>query len=81
VGSIRAIWAIQDRLALDDDEEKAINLKREIVAGQERIVSKPALSINAKEFDFSRAESPGSGPRSKLGIPTAWQTTVSGWRR
>jgi len=29
VGSIRAIWAIQDRLALSADEEKAIELKRD----------------------------------------------------
>ena len=56
VGSIRAIWAIQDRLALSAHEEKAINLKREIVAGQERVVWNPALSIPAKEFEFSDAE-------------------------
>jgi len=56
VGSIRAIWAIQDRLALSADEEKAINLKREIVAGQERVVWNPALSIPAKEFEFTEAE-------------------------
>jgi hypothetical protein len=56
VGSIRAIWAIQDRLALDPEEEKAIDLKREIVAGQERVVWNPSLSIPAKEFDFSEAE-------------------------
>jgi hypothetical protein len=56
VGSIRAIWAIQDRIALDADEEKAIELKREIIAGQERLVWNPALSIPAKEFEFSDAE-------------------------
>lgn len=56
VGSIRAIWAIQDRLALSADEEKAIDLKREIVAGQERLVWNPALSIPAKGFEFSDAE-------------------------
>jgi hypothetical protein len=56
VGSIRAIWAIQDRLALSADEEKAINLKREIVAGQERVVWNPARSIPAKEFEFTEAE-------------------------
>jgi len=56
VGSIRAIWAIQDRLALSADEEKAINLKREIVAGQERVVWNPALSIPAKEFEFTDPE-------------------------
>lgn len=56
VGSVRAIWAIQDRLALSADEEKAIELKREIVAGQERVVWNPAISLPAKEFEFSEAE-------------------------
>ena len=35
VGNTRAIWAIQDKLALDTDEEKTIELKRELVNGQE----------------------------------------------
>jgi len=56
VGSIRAIWGIQDRLALSADEEQAIELKREIVAGQERVLWNPALSIAAKEFEFTDAE-------------------------
>lgn len=56
VGSIRAIWAIQDRIALDADEEKAIELKREVVAGQERVLWNPALSLSATEFEFTNAE-------------------------
>lgn len=56
VGSIRAIWTIQDRIALDAQEEKAIELKREIVAGQERVVWNPALSIPSKEFEFTDPE-------------------------
>ncbi len=56
VGSIRAIWAIQDRIALDADEETAVQVKREMVAGQERVVWNPALSIPAKEFEFSDSE-------------------------
>jgi hypothetical protein len=56
VGSIRAIWAIQDRLALNADEEKAVELKRETVAGQERVVWNPTLSVPAKEFEFSDPE-------------------------
>jgi hypothetical protein len=56
VGSIRAIWAIQDRIALDADEERAVELKREIVAGQERVVWNPALSVAAKDFEFTAAE-------------------------
>jgi len=56
VGSIRAIWAIQDRLALDAAEEKAVELKREIVAGQERVLWNPALSIPTREFEFTDPE-------------------------
>jgi hypothetical protein len=56
VGSIRAIWALQDKLALDADEEKNIELKRELVNGQERTVWNPALSIPAKEFHFIDTE-------------------------
>jgi len=56
VGSIRAIWAVQDKLALDTDEEKAIELKREVVNGQERTVWNPLLSIPAREFDLTETE-------------------------
>jgi len=56
VGSIRAIWAIQDRIALDADEEKALELKRDFVAGQERVLWNPARSMPAKEFEFTDAE-------------------------
>jgi hypothetical protein len=56
VGSIRAIWSIQDRIALDADEEKAVELKREMVAGQERVLWNSSLSIPAKAFDFTEAE-------------------------
>ena len=56
VGSIRAIWSIQDRIALDADEEKAVEVKREMVAGQERVVWNPARSIPAKDFEFSDPE-------------------------
>ena len=56
VGSVRAIWAIQDRIALDADEEKSVEVKREMVAGQERVVWNPALSLAAKDFEFSDPE-------------------------
>jgi hypothetical protein len=56
VGSIRAIWAIQDRIALDAGEEPAIELKRELVNGQERTVWNPSLSIPPRNFDFTDAE-------------------------
>jgi hypothetical protein len=56
VGSIRAIWALQDKLALDADEENTIELKRELVNGQERTMWNPALSIPIKSFEFTEAE-------------------------
>ena len=56
VGSIRALWAVQDRIALIADEEKALELKREMVGGQERVVWNPALSIPAKDIEFSDPE-------------------------
>jgi hypothetical protein len=56
VGSIRAIWAIQDRIAIDAEEEKALELKRDTLAGQERVVWNPALSLPAREYEFTDAE-------------------------
>lgn len=56
VGSIRAIWAVQDRVALDADEEKTVELKREMVAGQERVVWNPDRSLPTKDFEFTDAE-------------------------
>jgi hypothetical protein len=47
---------VQDRLAFDDDEEKAIELKHEIVARQDRAVWNPALSLPPTEFDLTDAE-------------------------
>ncbi len=56
VGSIRAIWSIQDRIVLNADEEKAVQLNREVAAGQELVVWNPALSIPAKDFEFTDPE-------------------------
>jgi hypothetical protein len=56
VGAIRAIWSIQDRIALSADEEKALEVKREMVAGQERVVWNPTLSLDVKGFEFSDPE-------------------------
>ncbi len=56
MGSIRAIWAVQDKLALSSDEESAIELRRECAHGQERTVWNPALHLAPREFDFTEAE-------------------------
>ncbi len=56
VGSIRAIWSVQDRIALKDQEEKAVELERELVAGQQRVVWNADLSLPAQEFEFTDSE-------------------------
>ena len=56
VGSIRVIWALQDKIALDADEEKVLELKRELMGGQERVVWNGNLSIAPRQFDFTDGE-------------------------
>ena len=76
VGSIRAIWSIQDRIALDADEERAVEVKREMVAGQERLVWNPALSVPPKEFEFTDTED----ARIKAALQT-WESYAAGTDR
>ena len=47
---------MQDNIALDAEEEKAVELKREMVADQERVLWNPAFCIPVKEFEFSDVE-------------------------
>ena len=56
VAGIRAIWTIQDKIALDADEEKAIELKREAAGVPERVLWNPSLSLPTKDFEFTDAE-------------------------
>ena len=56
VGFIRAIWAIQDRIALDAREEEAIELKREVVTGHLRTFWSLEQSVPHREFEFTEAE-------------------------
>ena len=56
VATIRALWALQDKIALSPEEEKTIELRRECVAGQERIIWNPMLALQAKEFEFAESE-------------------------
>ena len=77
VGAIRAIWAVQDKLALDADEETAIELKREFVGGQERVFWNTSLSIPAREVELEDAEV----ARAKAAIETWTSYGVSADRR
>jgi hypothetical protein len=54
--NLQAIWSIQDRIALDAGEERAVELKREVVAGQERVIWNPALWLPPRDFEFTDAE-------------------------
>lgn len=56
VATIRRLWAIQDQLALSDDEEKDIELKREFVGGQDRVVWNTARAVPAKSFEFAESD-------------------------
>ena len=56
VATIRALWVLQDRLSLSPDEEKAVDLKREVVAGQERVVWNPLRSLPLKDVEFTEAD-------------------------
>ena len=67
VGSISAIWVVQDPIALDADEEKAVEWKREMVTGQERAVWNPALSIRPRSSSSPIRRSHASRPRSRCG--------------
>ena len=77
VGSIRAIWAVQDKLALDAGQEKVIELTREMVNGAERTVWNPALSIPSQDFEFSDVET----ARIKTAIQTWDSYTANADRR
>ena len=56
VGSIRAIWSLQDKIALDAEEEKTLGVKREVTNGLERVVWNPTLSISVRQFEFVDSE-------------------------
>ena len=79
VGSIRAIWAVQDKIALDADEEKQIELKREIVGGQERMVWNAVALTAGQGVSVCRPESHASEAQSRRGISTALLPIVDGW--
>lgn len=73
VGSIRAIWALQDKIALDPEEEKSLGVKREITNGLERVVWNPSLSISSREFELVDSEV----SRLKAAL-TAWDSYGTG---
>src|ERR1035437_1673567 len=76
VGSIRAIWALQDKIALDAEEEKALGVTREVTNGAERVVWNPALTISAREFELIDAEL----SRLKTALAT-WDSYAAGGDR
>ena len=56
VATIRALWALQDKLALSTEEETAVEFKRELAGAQERVAWNPQRSLPVKAFEFTDAE-------------------------
>lgn len=77
VGSIRTIWAAQDKIALSPDEEASLELKREMAGGQERLLWNANLSLPLKEFEFSEPEA----ARIRSALQTWESYTASADRR
>jgi hypothetical protein len=67
---------VQDKIALDADEAKALGVRREVTNGLERVVWNPALSISAREFELGDAEV----SRLKAAIAT-WDSYAAGGDR
>ena len=76
VGSIRAIWAVQDKIALDAEEERTLAVTREVTNGLERVVWNPVLTIPAREFELVDAEM----SRLKAALAT-WDSYAAGGDR
>jgi hypothetical protein len=53
-GSIRTIWAVQDKLALNADEEKALELKRKIRAAISGSCGMPISRCQVAHFPHSQ---------------------------
>jgi len=56
VATIRALWALQDKLALSAEEETAVEFKSEFAGGQERVAWNPQRSLPVRAFEFTDAE-------------------------
>ena len=56
VATIRALWALQDKLALSTEEETSVELKRGFAGGQERIAWNPQRLLPVKDLEFTDAE-------------------------
>jgi hypothetical protein len=54
--ALRMFWKMQDKLALDEAESKAINLQKQVVGGEEIRIWQADAILPAKEFEFIDAE-------------------------
>ena len=78
VATIRALWALQDMLALTPEEEQAIELKREFVAGTNALPGIPRRRFPPRNSSSRSPKRCGSGLRSKPGVPMPPMLTGSG---
>ena len=79
VGSIRAIWAVQDRIALDVDEEKAVEVKREMTPARNGWCGTPRSRWLPKSLSSPIRRPPGSELQLRPGTATARLLIVIGW--
>jgi hypothetical protein len=79
VATVRALRALQDKLALSPEEESAVELKREFAGSQERAVWNPLRSLPSRDLEFSGAEASGLRAALEPGLPTAWPPTGVCW--
>jgi hypothetical protein len=77
VGSIRAIWAVQDKITLDEQEEKAIASKRKFVASQKRVRLAPALLVPHRDVELgdTKIARMKRAIENSTGMPTASAAT------
>ena len=80
VGSIRAIWALQDKIALDAQEEKTIGVKRDITNGMERVVWNPTVSISDVGFIRHWCRPPVAGTTARCSVLSHHRGRLERWR-
>jgi hypothetical protein len=79
--TLTVIWAIQNKIALGTDEEKALELKREIAGGQERCCRMPISRCRRRSSSSLTRRPHASRVRFRRGTPTPPARVDAGFNR
>jgi hypothetical protein len=79
--TLTVIWAIQNKIALGTDEEKALELKREIAGGQERCCRMPISRCRRRSSSSPTRRPHASRVRFRRGTPTPPARVDAGFNR